>query len=254
MKRIFVVLVLSAILFCGGSAQAQDIILPLPPPDRQRIDAQLGPGVVGDPLPSQPIADASVYFPLSEKPLVYKVISGAHPGRIDNLGLSRIERPSGKPAWRFQFTPTLTGFIHQTDAGELTMPSVSDSNEGVIVISTPPNPFVPTGMKPGETRMYQQRVSVNYLDDPDDQRFSGNLNGTCTYLGTYRTTVPAGTFPAVLLRMKFAGRVGPAETKDTQYNLFAPGVGLVAMITQERVTAFWLYHIDSTSGKVLMSK
>ncbi len=249
-----VALVLSAVFVHPRIARTEDILLPLPPQDRQRIDAQLGPGVVGEPLPSQPIADASVYFPLREKPLVYKVISGAHPGRIDYLGLSKVERPSGKPAWRFQFTPTLTGFIRQTDAGELTMPSVSDSNEGVIVISTPPNPFVPTGMKPGETRAYQQKVSVNYLDDPGDQRFSGNLNGTCTYLGTFQTTVPAGTFPAVLLRMKFSGRVGPAETKDTQYNLFAPGVGLVAMITQEKVTAFWLYHIDSTTGKVLVAK
>ncbi len=254
MKRTLIILIFGVIVISGQPVRADDVALPLPAEDQQRIDAQLGPGVVGQPLPSPPIGSASQYFPLHDKPLTYQVITGSHPGRIENLGLSQVTRSSGKAAWRFQFTPTLAGFIRQTDAGDLTMPSLSDSSEGVIVISTPANPFVPTGMKPGESRAYEQKVSVNYLDDPTDQRFSGTLNGTCTYLGTYQVTVPAGTFPAVLLRMKFAGTVGPAHTKDTQYNLFAPGVGLVAMITQEKVVAFWLFHIDSTTGKVLVSQ
>jgi hypothetical protein len=29
---------------------------------------------------------------------------------------------------------------------------------------------------------------------------------------------------------------------------------MVAMIMQEDVTAFWIYHIDTTIGKVLMSR
>ena len=48
--------------------------------------------------------------------------------------------------------------------------------------------------------------------------------------------------------------VGPAHTQNTGYNFFAPGVGMVAMILEEDVTAFWLFNIDSTTAKVLMSK
>ena len=48
------------------------------------------------------------------------------------------------------------------------------------------------------------------------------------------------------------GKVGPAHTHDTAYYFFAPGKGVVAMISQEDATAFWVIHIDTTSGKVLI--
>ena len=72
--------------------------------------------------------------------------------------------------------------------------------------------------------------------------------------GTYRVTVPAGTFNAVLVRVRCEGKVGPAHTQDTAYYFFAPGTGVVAMIMQEDAEAFWIIHIDSTAGKVLTAK
>jgi hypothetical protein len=90
------------------------------------------------------------------------------------------------------------------------------------------------------------------LNDPGDQEYSGSLNGTYTYMGTYQVTVPAGTYQAVLLRLKCEGKVGPAQTRDAAYYFFAPGKGVVAMISQEDATAFWIIHIDTSSGKVLM--
>ncbi len=134
------------------------------------------------------------------------------------------------------------------------MTAVSDTDEGVIVVTNPANPFVLTGMKPGETRDFSQQVSVNYLDDPKDQRYSGTLTGTYTYVGSYQVSVPAGTYPAVLMRLKCAGKIGPAHTEDTAYYFFAPRVGVVAMISQEDVEAFWVIHIDTTIGKVLASR
>jgi len=151
-------------------------------------------------------------------------------------------------------SPSLAGFIRQTPEGDLVMPTVSDPGEGVVVITTPANPFLPKGMQPGETRSYSQQVSVNYLDDPTDQKYSGSLNGTYTYVGTYQVTVPAGTFNAVLFRVKCEGRVGPAHTQNTAYNFFALGVGMVAMIMQEDVSAFWILKINFPSGKVLLSQ
>jgi hypothetical protein len=73
-------------------------------------------------------------------------------------------------------------------------------------------------------------------------------------VGTYQVTVPAGTFPAILFRVKCQGKVGPAQTQNTAYNFFTPGVGQVAMIMQEDVAALWIFHIDSTTGKVLLSR
>ena len=245
---------LGVLLVASGSARAQGVVLPLPTADQQQITALLGPGVVGNALPSKPIEDASIYFPFQDKALTYQVTSGSNAGNTQTLGLAKTRRPDGKSAWRFQLSPSLAGFIRQTPEGDLIMPAVSDAGEGVIVVATPANPFVPKGMKPGETRSYSQQVSVNYLDDPADQKYSGSLNGTYTYVGTYQVTVPAGTYEAVLFRVKCEGKIGPAHTQNTAYNFFAPGVGMVAMIMQEDVTAFWIYHIDTTTGKVLMAR
>jgi hypothetical protein len=237
-----------------GSALAQGVVLPLPPEDSQRINSMLGPGVVGSAVPSKPIVDATAYFPLQQKSFTYQVTSGANAGNMQTLSVAHRQRPSGPQAWRFQFSPTLAGFLNQSVDGALIMPAVSDSGEGVVVVSTPPNPFVPKGMNPGETRSFSQNVSVNYLDNPTDQRYSGTVAGTYTYVGTYQVTLPAGTFNADLIRVKFSGNVGPAHTKDTQYNFFAPGVGVVAMITQEDIEAFWIFNIDSSIGKVLAAR
>jgi len=51
------------------------------------------------------------------------------------------------------------------------VPSVTDTVEGVVIITTPANPFVLKGMKPGEMRSYSQQVSVIELDDPADQEY-----------------------------------------------------------------------------------
>jgi hypothetical protein len=229
-------------------------LLPLPPQDQQNITAQLGPGVVGIALASNPIDDPTVFFPLQAKAMTYQVMAGPNAGNKQSLGLAKTRRPGGTSAWRFQLSPSHAGFLRQTAEGDIIMPAVADASEGVVVVTTPANPFVPKGMQPGETRTYSQQVSVNYLDDPTDQRYSGSITGTYTYVGTYQVSVPAGTFPAVLFRVHCDGKVGPAHTVNTGYNFFAPGVAMVAMILHEEVTAFWLFHIDSTTGKVLMSK
>jgi len=246
------VTVVPLVFALAPSAWAQGPVLPLPAADQQEITRLLGPGVVGQALPSVPIGKTSTYFPLEERASVYQVTSGPNTGKQQTLHTTRGKRPSGNPAWRFELSPTLAAFLNQA-AGDLTMPAVSDPGEGVVVVTKPPNPFLTEGMKPGETRNFTQSVSVNYLDDPTDQRYSGNLTGTYTYVGTYQVAVPAGTYPAVLFRIKCEGKVGPADTQDTAYYFFSPGIGVVAMISQEDVEAFWIIHIDTRSGKVLAS-
>jgi hypothetical protein len=201
------------------------------------ISAQLGP-IVGKALPSKPIEDVSTYFPLQERASTYQVTAGPHAGNKQTLGVAKVHRPNGKSAWRFELSPSGTGFIRQTPEGDLMMPSVGDTGEGVVVITAPANPFVIKGMKPGESRSYVQQVQVTALDDPTDQEYSGSPNGTYTYLGTYQVTVPAGTYEAVLFRLKCQGMVGPSQTHDTANYFFAPGKGVVAMISQEDATAF----------------
>ena len=251
--RALVTVSLGMLLLAAGVAHAEGVTLPLPAEDQQKINTQLGANLVIKALPSKPIDDVSTYFPLQDRAQTYRVTAGPHTGNSQTLGLAKVRRPGGKMAWRFQFSPTLAGFINQTTTGDLMMPSVIDTGEGVVVITTPANPFVLKGMKPGESRSYSQQVSVIELGDPSDQEYSGSLKGTYTYVGAYQVKVPAGTYDTILLRLKCDGKVGPAHTQDAAYYFFSPGVGVVAMISQEDATAFWIIHIDTSSGKVLSS-
>src|SRR5260370_42351633 len=198
--RTLVTVIVGLLLLVSGSARAQGVVIPLPTQDQQNITAQLGPGVVGTALPSSPIGDPSVFFPLQEKSQQYQVVAGPNAGTVQTLGLWKTRRPGGRMAWRFQLTPTLNGFMRETPEGDIIMAALTDSGEGVVVVTTPANPFVPKGMQPGETRSYSQQVSVNYLDDPSDQKYSGSINSTYTYAGTYQVTRPARAFPPLLFR------------------------------------------------------
>jgi hypothetical protein len=241
------------IVLWAPEARAQGPVLPLPAADQQELTTYLGPGVVGAALPSEQIADPTVYFPLADKTFKYQVTSGSNAGNVQNLDLKQSHRPTGAPAWRFQLTPTLAAFINST-GGDLIMPAVSDTDKGVVVVTTPANPFLLKGMQPGASRSFSQTVVVNYLDDPTKKDWGGSLNATYTYVGTYQVTVPAGSFKAILIRFAYTGKVGPADVTYTAWYLFAPGTGLVATVNLEDVSAFWIFHIDTKTGKVLVSK
>jgi hypothetical protein len=208
---VVVAVMLGFVLLTPKSARAQGVVLPLQTEDKQMIDAQLGPHIVGKALPSTPIEDPCIYFPLREKASIYQVTAGPNAGNTQTLSLGKITRPIGKSAWRFQFSPSLTGFIHQTPEGDLITPSVGDTSEGVMVVSTPANPFVVKGMKPGETRSYVQQVRVDALDDPTDQGYTGSLTDSYIYLGTYQVMVPAGTYGSspVPSQVRRSSRPGP---------------------------------------------
>jgi hypothetical protein len=236
------------------TARGQGVVVPLPASDQQALAKYLGPGVVGAALPSDPIADATTYFPLADQVFVFQVTSGSNSGAIQNLGLKQSQRPTGAPAWRYQLTPSLAAFINSSTGGDLLMPAVSDSDKGLVVVTTPANPFVLKGMKPGESKSFSQTVAVNYLDDPTKKDWGGSLNATYTYVGTYQVTVPAGVFKSILIRFAYTGKVGPADVTYTAYYLFAPGTGLVATVNLEDVSAFWIFHIDTTTGRILVSK
>ena len=253
-SRIVIGVALGLTLMEPSMALAADPILPLPPEDQKTIVKQLGADVVGEALPSKPIEDPGKLFSFDHKPVTYRFTSGKNKGKSQTLVPTKVERPGGKFVWRVQLAPTLIGFLRQMPEGDIVMPAVEDTGAEALVVTTPANLFVIKGMNPGETRTSSQQISVRYLDDINDEEWSGTLRTCYTYVGTYRLKVPAGTFDAILLRTKVDGKVGPARTRAASYSFFAPGPGLVAMILQQNVTAFWIYNIDGAGGKVLTSR
>ncbi len=81
----------------GSLARAADPVLPLPSEGAAEITRFLGPGVVGQALPSQPIADASLYFPLAETAAVFHVTSGSNAGKQQTLRTTKGQRPGTTP-------------------------------------------------------------------------------------------------------------------------------------------------------------
>ena len=74
------------IVVWAPQASGQGPVLPLPATDQQELAKYLGAGVVGAALPSETIADATVYFPLADKTFNYQVTSGSNAGTSQNLG------------------------------------------------------------------------------------------------------------------------------------------------------------------------
>jgi len=77
------------IVVWAPQASGQGPVLPLPATDQQELAKYLGAGVVGAALPSETIADATVYFPLADKTFNYQVTSGSNAGTSQNLGLKQ---------------------------------------------------------------------------------------------------------------------------------------------------------------------
>src|SRR5277367_1964127 len=102
--EIFVTLTLGFLLVAARVADAQGVVLPLPSADQQNITAQLGPGVVGAALPSKPISDPAIFFPLQNSTPTYQVTAGPNKGSTQTLQLAKTRRPGGKSAWRFQLS------------------------------------------------------------------------------------------------------------------------------------------------------
>jgi len=59
-------------------------------------------------------------------------------------------------------------------------------------------------------------VNVYDLGDPKKVSHSGSLDVIYSYLGTYRVTVPAGSYDAALVKWSYSGKIGPANIKDSQ--------------------------------------
>jgi hypothetical protein len=249
-----ITLVVALSFLASPKAPAANAVLPLSNDDHEIIVKQLGAEVVGDALPSKPIDDPSALFPFHQSQVIYTFTSGRNTGKHRTEALAKIPRPGGKFVWCLELAPSLVAFLRQTPEGDVVMPAVADTSEDALVVTTPPNPFLSRGMKPGETRTYSQQVSVRYFDDISNERYSGTLKTDYTYVGTFRVTVPGGTFDAILLRARVEGKIGPAHTRATSYSFFAPGAGLVAMILQQKITAFWIYNVNGAGGKVLLSR
>jgi hypothetical protein len=233
-------------------AAAEDAgpVLQLSPADRKELDALLGKGVVGAAVPSAPIAAPEALLSAIASNLSYRVIEDGK-ATTEQHRLSPADPSQSAKGWQYAAGPDTTLIIEAAADGSLAVVAEYDREQDVISRFTPGEPLLIGGLKPGESRRVSMKVEVVDIDDPTDVEHRGTLDVTQTHLGTYRVTVPAGSFEAPLLKWAYKGEIGPASVETTQYRFIDEKTGMIAMIEWRNISALLVYHDKSRRGKLL---
>ncbi len=246
------ILVLGAVLIAVWGvprASAQD----LSSADADLINNLLGDGVLGAAVQAGPIADPESLLPLIPSTWTFQFVSGPNQGQSENDVLKATSQSDAPTPWQYAAGNTTILNIGTSSDGSIVSPSEQDLSQSVVTKYDPPRPLLVKGMKPGEKQSTTLTVSVFNIGDPDTVAHSGSLTLTVSHLGRYQVKVPAGTYPATLIKWDYNGTVGPASVSDVEYQFFADGVGPVAVIEKEGVSAFLVYNKHTKDGKVLSS-
>jgi hypothetical protein len=246
------ILVLGAVLIAVWGvplASAQD----LSSADADLINNLLGDGVLGAAVKASPIADPQSLLPLTPSTRTFQFVSGPNEGTSETDVVKANTQPGAPTPWQYAAGKTTIYNIGTSGDGSIVSPSEQDLSQGVVTKYDPPRTLLVKGMKPGEKQSTTLKVSVFNIGDPGTVSHSGSLTLTVTHLGRYQVKVPAGTYPATLIKLDYNGEIGPASVSDFEYQFFADGVGPVAVIEKESVSAFLVYNKHTKDGKVLSS-
>jgi hypothetical protein len=218
------------------------------------INNLLGAGVLGATLPASPIANPTSLIPLTPETWNFQFASGPNQGEAETDGLQANTQPGADSQWQYTAGQSTIYDLGTAGDGSIVSPSEQDLSQGVLTRYSPSRPVLLPGMQPGAQQTTTLRVNVYDISDPSTVTHTGSLTLTVTYLGRYQVTVPAGTYLAALVKWQYNGQVGPATVSDVEYRFFADGVGPVAVIDKQSVSAFLVYNNDTKFGKVLFSK
>lgn len=255
MQRPFLVLIalLLALHLLPATALAQaGPVIPLSDADRAQLDTLLGKGVVGEALPSAPLGSVDVYLPPQGRTATYRVVTqGEKKAESETHESVETTEAEFKPGWHYSIAGVGESYFQKDAGGKVFTIAEKDLDNKVLSRFAPGDPLIIPGLQPGQSATSSVKVNVYNLDDLKKVSHSGSLDVTYTYLGTYRVTVPAGSYDAALVKWSYNGKIGPATIKDSQYRFLAPGAGMVAMIQIRSISAMLIYNDHTKRGKLL---
>ena len=240
-----------ALVLIGLSAVSPAAAQSLSADETAAINNLLGPGVLGAAVAANPIANPTNLIPLTPATWTFQITGGPNQGTAETHVLQASPQPGPASQWQYTAGQSTIYALGTAADGSIVSASEQDLSQGVQTQYSPPRPVLTPGMQPGVPQTATIQVSVYNSSDPSTVTHTGSLNLTLTYLGRYQVTVPAGTYPAALIKWQFNGQVGPATVNDVEYRFFADGVGPVAAIDRQSVAAFLVYNSDTKYGKVL---
>lgn len=241
----------SAIALCGEPTSGK--IFQLSDKDRENLKI-LGESVVGKAMPARPVVSIKDLMPLMNGEWVYRITAGKDRGDEQTDSIGRSKNENAKKPWRRMVGKKYIEYFRAKKDGKLIVVSEADLTENVITHYDPPVMVMYDGLKPGETIDQEIKITVYDLDDPTDEKYSGKLHVTHSYVGAFEVSVPAGKYETVLLKSTFVGKVGPASVKDFGYLFFSKNYGVVASVERMHVGAFLFYNKTTRTPKVLLRK
>jgi len=234
-----------------ATADAAGPIIPLPDADRVQLDRLLGKGVVGEALPSTPLAGIEAYLPPKDRIMTLQVVTSGKQMTTETHRIEETVDTAFAPGWQYTIEGIAELYFQKDSAGNIRTVAEKDLDKAVLSRFTPGDPLIVPGLKPGQSTKSKHKVEVFDLSNLKEVAHSGSLDVTYTYVGTYRITVPNGTYAAALIRWDYTGEVGPATIKDSQYRFLASGAGEVAMIQIRSISALLIYSDHTKRGKLL---
>lgn len=178
------------------------------------------------------------------------------PGKGSRLAITVAEARRTPATWPKADRPptvmTVPGravlYLHQDADGRVVMPTQADLEQSVLVSFTPGELFLPVAANP---RPYEMKVKVWDLHDPTRLEHTGSMKVVARDRGVWKVTTPAGVHHCRLVRLDYAGRVGPASVEDTTLLLVSAEAGVVARVEGKRVSALLIYNTDTRFAFVL---
>lgn len=251
--RLLFLACIAALAVTHGQAFAQaGPVIPLSDADRAQLDTLLGKGVVGEALPSAPLGSVDVYLPPQGQTATYRVVTqGEKKAASETHQSVETTEAAFKPGWHYTIAGVAESYFQKDPSGKVFTVAEKDFDNKVLSRFAPGDPLILPGLQPGQSAKSSLKVNVYDLGDLKKVSHSGSLDVTYTYLGTYRVTVPAGSYDAALVKWSYSGKIGPANIKDSQYRFLAPGAGMVAMIQIRSISAMLIYNDHTKRGKLL---
>lgn len=226
-------------------------VVPLSKESRAAL-SPLGDGVVGEPLPAAPIVEPSRLYHLQPGHWEYRILEGANKGRVERVDIERASSDDPDADWRLVSS---TGDVQQlkvTRQHEVVKLAQEDADSDRLVIYRPGLVLDPN-MQVGQSKTENARINSYKRKKRDEVEYEGTLRYTVTYLGAYRVTTPAGDFATRLLRHDYRIQIGPAKSENVSHTFYADGVGNVAEVARDDVSALLVYRRKTLTARVLLT-
>jgi hypothetical protein len=212
----------------------------------------LGEGVVGEALPAAPITRPPKLYHLQPGHWEYRIVAGANRGHVEKVQIERVASDDRDATWQIV---TNTGDLQQfkvTRQHEVVKLAQEDADSDRLVVYQPGLVLDP-GMQVGQSKTVDAKIRSYKRQKREEVEYDGKLTYTTSYLGAYRVTTPAGRFDARLLRHEYDIKIGPAKSHNVSYSFYADGVGNVAEVARDDVSAVLVYRRKTLTARVLLT-